>query len=177
MTFTEVEATTLGRGVIVRLDRVTVRAPDGSEHLRDVVRHPGGVGVLPVDGDRVWLMRQFRVAVRRHLLEIPAGKRDSPDEDPLACARRELAEEMGMTAADWTSLGRMESSPGYTEEVIHLFAAGGIVAHERRPDGAEEREAEIVEMSLTDALEAVDAGTITDAKTQLALLRWARRSG
>lgn len=70
----------------------------------------------------------------------------------------------------------MEPSPGYTDEVIHLFAASGIVADARHPQGAEEVEAEVVEMSLDEALAAVDAGDITDAKTQIALLRWSRRN-
>jgi ADP-ribose pyrophosphatase len=176
VSFTVVGASTLGRGVIVRLDRLRLQAPDGSEHLRDVVRHPGGVGVLVVEDGRTWLVRQYRVAIGREVLEIPAGKRDA-DSTPLENAQRELAEELGMTASDWIPLGTMEPSPGYTDEVIHLFAASGIVAANRRPDGAEELESEVVEMSITEAMSAVDDGAITDAKTQLALLRWARRSG
>lgn len=168
---------TLGQGVIVRLDRVDLTTPDGSIHRRDVVRHPGGVAVLAVEEDRTWLVRQYRVAVDRRILEIPAGKRDVPGEDPRIGAERELAEELGLHAREWESLGTMEPSPGYTDEVIHLYAATGIVASARRPDGAEEHEAEIVEMSVEEALQQVDDGRITDAKTQIALLRWARRHG
>jgi ADP-ribose pyrophosphatase len=167
--------TTLGTGIFVRLERVTLRAPDGTTHPRDVLRHPGGVAVLPIHNDTVWLIRQYRVAVGRSLLEIPAGKRDNPGEPPLETARRELDEELGMTAEHWVSLGTMEPSPGYTDEVIHLFAASGIVADARRPQGVEEVEAEIVTMTLGAAMAAVDSGEITDAKTQLALLRWSRR--
>jgi ADP-ribose pyrophosphatase len=173
--FVEESTTTLGQGIFIRLERVELRAPDGSVHPRDVLRHPGGVGVLPIDGGRVWLVRQYRVAVGRELLEIPAGKRDVTGESPEVGARRELAEELGMQAAEWIPLGSMEPSPGYTDEVIHLFAARGIVADTRDPQGVEESEAEIVEMSLDDALSAIDDGRITDAKTQIALLRWARR--
>ena len=176
MTFSETGAHTLGQGVFVRLERVILRGPDGSTHPRDVLRHPGGVAVLPVDKGRVWLVRQYRVAVRRDILEIPAGKRDIADEPPIDTARRELREELGMTAAEWVSLGTLEPSPGYTDEVIHLFAASGIVAASRRPDGIEEIEAAVVTMTLEDAMEAIDAGEITDAKTQIALLRWSRRS-
>lgn len=177
MRFTEEGSTTLGQGIFMRLERVTLRAPDGSTHARDVLRHPGSVAVLPVEGDRVWLVRQYRVAMGRPLLEIPAGKRDVTDEPPVETAVRELGEELGMRASEWMSLGSMEPSPGYTDEVIHLFAASGIVPTTRRPEGVEEAEAEIVEMSIDEALAAVDDGTITDAKTQIALLRWARRTG
>lgn len=176
MTFSEEGVTTLAQGVFVRLDRVSLRAPDGTVHPRDVLRHPGGVAVLPVDAGRVWLVRQYRVAVRRAVLEIPAGKRDVTGEPPLAAARRELQEELGMTATEWVSLGSLEPSPGYTDEVIHLFAASGIVAGASQPQGIEEDEAEIVAMTLAEAMEAIDNGTITDAKTQIALLRWSRRS-
>ena len=176
MRFSEVETTTVGEGVIVRLERIVLRAPDGSLHDRDVVRHPGGVAVLAIADDRTWLVRQYRVAVDRFVLEIPAGKQDREDESPRELAERELAEELGLQATRWESLGVMDPSPGYSDERIHLFAATGIVAVERRPDGVEEDEAEIVDLSLDEALTAVDDGTITDAKTQVALLRWARRN-
>ena len=176
MKFTQEGVSTLGTGFFIRLERVTLRAPDGSLHPRDVLRHPGGVAVLPVDGGRVWMLRQYRVALDRHILEIPAGKRDVSGEPPIETARRELAEELGMVASDWMSLGTMAPSPGYTDEIIHLFAASGIVAGTRKPEGAEEMEAEIVEMSIAEALAGIDDDTITDAKTQVALLRYSRRS-
>ena len=176
MSFTEEEVSTLGEGAFVRLERITLRGPDGSTHPRDVLRHPGGVAVLPVDDGRIWLVRQYRVAIGRSILEIPAGKRDVVDEPPIETARRELREELGMTASEWASLGSMEPSPGYTDEVIHLFAASGIVAEARQPEGIEEVEAAVVTMTLEDAMAAIDAGEITDAKTQIALLRWSRRS-
>ena len=176
MKFTQEGVSTLGTGVFIRLERLSLRAPDGTLHPRDVLRHPGGVAVLPVEGGRVWMLRQYRVALDRHILEIPAGKRDVSGEPPIETARRELAEELGMVATDWTSLGTMAPSPGYTDEIIHLFAASGIVAGTRKPDGAEEMEAEIVEMSIDEALMGIDDDTITDAKTQVALLRWSRRS-
>lgn len=177
MNFVEEGVTTLGEGLFIRLDRIILRAPDGTTHPRDVLRHPGGVGVLPIDGDQLWFLRQYRVAVGRLLLEIPAGKRDVSDEPPIETARRELQEELGMTARDWVSLGTMEPSPGYTDEVIHLFAASGIVADARRPEGVEEVEAEMVSMTIAEALDGIDTGMITDAKTQIALLRWSRRNG
>lgn len=176
MNFVAADVSTLGEGIFVRLERITLRAPDGSLHPRDVLRHPGGVGVLPVEGGLVWLVRQYRIAMGRPVLEIPAGKLDATDEAPLAAAQRELREELGMEASHWESLGSLDPSPGYTDEVIRLFAASGIVADARRPQGAEEVEAEIVEMTVDEALARVDDGTITDAKSQIALLRWSRRN-
>lgn len=176
MNFVAEDVTTLGEGIFVRLERITLRAPDGTLHPRDVLRHPGGVGVLPVDGGRVWLVRQYRIALGRPVLEIPAGKLDATDESPLTAAQRELAEELGMEASHWEALGSLDPSPGYTDEVIHLFVASGIVADARRPQGAEEVEAEIVEMTVDEALARVDDGTITDAKSQIALLLWSRRN-
>lgn len=177
MNFVTDDVTTLGEGIFVRLERITLRAPDGSLHPRDVLRHPGGVGVLPVENGRVWLVRQYRVALGRAVIEIPAGKLDSTDEDPLAAAKRELREELGLEASKWESLGSLDPSPGYTDEVIRLFAASGIVADARRPQGAEEVAAEIVEMTVDEALAGIEDGTITDAKSQIALLRWSRRNG
>lgn len=177
MNFTISDVSVLGEGIFIRLERITLQAPDGSIHPRDVLRHPGGVGVLAIESGRLWLVRQFRVAVGRPSLEIPAGKLDVANEAPIDAARRELGEELGMEASEWLSLGSLDPSPGYTDEVIHLFAASGIVADARRPQGAEEVEAEIVEMTVDEALAAVDDGTITDAKTQIALLRWSRRNG
>ncbi len=164
---------TIGSGVLLRLQSVALEAPDGSRVRRDVVRHPGGVGILPVIGSDVILVRQYRVAVETELLEIPAGKLDRADEKPEDAARRELVEELGYTAEHLTSLGTLLPSPGYTDEVIHLFVATGIVAEtDRRPDGAEERHAESIRLGLEEARSMIGSGVITDAKTQIALLRW-----
>lgn len=145
---------------------------------RDVIRHPGGVAVLPIDGQEVVLVRQYRVAIGDHVLEIPAGKLDGSDEPPPEGARRELEEEIGFAPTTLISLGRMLPSPGYTDEVIHLFAADGILPSDaaskanRRPDGVEEEHSEIVRMTMDEAFDGIESGMLTDAKTQVALLRW-----
>lgn len=175
MTFRPLGTRRLGTGVFLGLDQLHLLAPDGEPVVRDVVRHPGGVGVLALDERRVWLVSQYRVAVGRPILEIPAGRLDRARESPRVAAERELHEELGATSERWTSLGALLPSPGYTDEVIHLFAAEGIVPGERRPEGAEERDAEVVTIPIDEAFALLDAGEIEDAKTQIALMAWARR--
>jgi ADP-ribose pyrophosphatase len=172
VTFREIGRATRARGIIVTLDDVEFVSPDGQSVHRDVVRHPGGVGILPVDGADVLLVRQFRAAAGRTMLEIPAGKRDRADESPSELAVRELGEEVGAEAVELVPLGTLLPSPAYTSEVIHLFAAHGLVMIGRRPDGVEEHHAEIVRLPIEQALSMVDEGVIDDAKTQIALYRW-----
>lgn len=169
MNFRIVGNETRATGAIIEFIDVALEGPDGAVHSRDVIRHPGGVGVLPILGDDVVLVRQYRVALDRPILEIPAGRLE-PDESPKAAGRRELAEELGMEGR-LEPLGALHVSPGYTDEIIHLFAAVDIVASDREPEGAEELEAEVVRLPLTEALEMVGDGRITDAKTQIALMR------
>lgn len=134
---------------------------------REVVRALGASGVLPLtEGGDVVLVRQEREAVGERLLEIPAGLHDAPGESPEETARRELAEEAGYRAASIEPLGRIHTSPGFVDEVCHLFLARGC-----EPDGEPEEEGiEVVVMPLEEAVAAVRSGGITDSKTALALL-------
>lgn len=175
MSFRLVGRRHLATGVFLRLERIHLLAPDGLPVARDVVRHPGGVAILPVGEDRIWFVVQERAPYRREVLEIPAGKIDPSDTTPVEAARRELAEELGAFVDRLETLGVMYPSPGYTDEVIHLYLAEGIVPRERQPDGAEERFAQVASLSIEEALSRVERGEIPDAKTQLALLLWARR--
>ncbi len=169
MNFRIVGTVTRATGAIIEFLDVALQGPDGVVHSRDVIRHPGGVGVVPIIGDQVVLVRQYRVALDRPILEIPAGRLE-PDESPETAGRRELAEELGMSG-ELVSLGALHVSPGYTDEIIHLFAAVDIVASDPEPHGAEELEAEVIRLPLTEALDMVADGRITDAKTQIALMR------
>jgi ADP-ribose pyrophosphatase len=165
----------LASGVLLHFDRRYLLDRHGTAVARDVVRHPGGVAVLPVDEDRVWLISQWRTAVEAQVLEVPAGKLDSSDREIPVAAARELAEEVGATAAEMIFLTSMFPSPGYTDEVIHIFAAQGLSFSDRTPDGAEEHEAEVVSLPLDEALRSIETGDIRDSKTLIALLIWAAR--
>jgi ADP-ribose pyrophosphatase len=109
------------------------------------------------------------------VLEIPAGKIDPTDRHLPTAASRELEEELGITATDVVFLTSMYPSPGYTDEVIHIFAATGLVFGDRLPDGAEERHLSVVSMPLEEALRRIDNGEIRDSKTLVALMMWERR--
>ncbi len=162
-------ATTPYHGLIVEVSVETAELPDGRRARFEVVRHPGGAAVVAVGGDeRVCLLRQYRHVVGDWLWELPAGKLDG-GEPPLAAARRELAEEAGLHAREWESLGTMVSSPGVFTERIHLFLARGLEAVEAR---AEDHELfEVRWMPLRRALEWAVSGEIVDAKTIVGLLR------
>lgn len=160
-------------GKIISLDRDTVEFPDGTQHEFDIARHPGASGVLPFlsdptgDAPQVLLIRQFRYASGGYLYEIPAGRLDG-DESPATCAERELKEETGCTAEHIEPLTTILTTPGFTDEVIHLFMATGLTHGE--PNREADEFVELVVMHLAEALEKIRTGEITDAKTALALL-------
>jgi len=163
----------LHTGRIVSLDLDTVRFPDGTTGTLEMLRHPGASAVIPFLDDpksedpRIVLIRQFRHAAEGELWEIPAGRLD-PGEAPEACARRELREETGYTAGDCRRLVTILTTPGFTDERIHLFIATGL----RSGDHAREADefVEVHEMPWSEVLRLVEQGEITDAKTLVALL-------
>lgn len=163
-----------GRVFDVELDRV--RFPDGSTGELEMIRHPGAAAVLPMyrpgewgggDEAAVVLLRQYRYAAGGELWEVPAGKLD-PGESPESCARRELEEEAGLRARELRRLTTVYTTPGFTDEVIHLFVALGLEPGEMRHE-----ESEFIErhdFKLEQALEMVTSGQINDAKTICTLL-------
>jgi ADP-ribose pyrophosphatase len=155
------------RGRIVRVVRDVLRA--GKRRLiREVIGHPGVAVVLPLlDDGRVVFVRQYRHAVRRTLLELPAGTL-GPRESPRACARRELEEETGWRAGRLRPMARFYGAPGVLSEVMHLFAAERLVRGRARPE-PDERLAPVI-LPLPEALRRVHAGTIRDAKTIIGVL-------
>lgn len=160
----------LYKGKIVNLRRDTAELPDGTSALREVVEHPGGVCVAALDeNDDIYFVRQFRYPYFEELLEIPAGKRNSPDEDPLECGKRELMEETGITAKSYTFLGQLYPTPGYCGEIIWLYAATDLSLGESRPDSDEFLQVE--KLSLKNAVEKIMSGEIKDAKTQATVLK------
>jgi ADP-ribose pyrophosphatase len=163
-------------GRVVNLDIDTVRFPNGTSGELEMIRHPGASAVIPVLGDpaardpEIVLLKQYRYAAEQFLYEIPAGRLE-PNEEPAACAHRELAEETGYSASHVEHLYTMYTTPGFTDERIHIFVAHGLT------DGAHSREADefmtLERTRLSRAIELVRTGEIMDAKTALALLRYA----
>ena len=160
-------------GRIVSLDVDTVRFPDGSAGELEMIRHPGASAVVPFLSDphaedpQVLLIRQYRYAADGYLYEIPAGRLDQ-GEDPRNCAARELKEETGCTAQQIDYLLTMYTTPGFTDEKIHLFMATGLTAGETKHEADEFLE--LRPMLLSRALEMIEAGEIRDGKTALGLL-------
>ena len=150
----------LFEGLVVDLEQMDVRIGAKGWHTYQVVRHPGGVAVLPLhDDDTVTLIRQLRPAVDSVMLELPAG-RLSPGEEPAACGRRELAEETGLIAGSLAPLGFIHPSPGVFDEVIHLFLAAGLVQAEASQEDYED--IECVRVPFTEALAMARDGRISD---------------
>ena len=156
-------------GQLIRLRTDTVLLPNGNRASREIVEHSGGVGVVALTDDgRIMTVRQYRHAMKEVVLEIPAGKLEK-GEEPLLAAKRELAEEVGVTAENWRYLGPLYATPGYCEEVDHLYLATGLTLGESHPDPDEFLERG--SMPLTDAVDAVMRDDIPDAKTQTAILK------
>lgn len=156
------------QGSIGEFGEEQLEMPDGRELKLAILHHPGAAAVLPfIDHDTVALVRQYRHAAGSTLWEIPAGKLD-PGESPEQCAVRELQEETGFRAAHLTRLGRILTTPGFTDEVIHLYRADGLTPGPQALDGDELLEP--VSVSFAEALRMVGSGEITDSKTVCALL-------
>ena len=159
-----------GRITRVRIDRF--RYDDGKEAEREIVEHPGAVGVVAHDGERVYLVKQPREAVSEPaLLELPAGKLDEEGESPLDTAQRELAEEIGKGARTWQHLTSFYTSPGFTDEECHLFMATGL--YDQSAETPEDERIEVVELPLSELDHAIR--DCRDSKTLVGLL-WLRAS-
>lgn len=166
---------TVYRGLVVDVEIERVHLPGGAEAELERVHHPGGAAVVAVDRvQRVCLLWQYRYAAGGWLWELPAGKRDH-DEEPARTARRELAEEAGITADTWDGLGSAISSPGVFTEVVHLFLAHDLhkVAHSPEPHEV----FEVHWVPFAEALEWAAVGRIRDAKSVIGLFRAAVRLG
>ena len=157
-----------GHVINLRVDDVVL--PNGNNATREVVEHPGGVCVAALTDKRELLfVRQFRYPYGEVLLELPAGKLDRNGEDPLEAGKRELREETGATAAQYRSLGKLYPSPGYCAEIIHLYMAQDLTFGDSEPDEDEFLECERI--PLDRAVEMVLNNEITDAKTQVLVLK------
>lgn len=168
-TFSVVARETLLTSYIFAIERCTV-THDGHSFDRDVAIHPGAVAMVAInDLDQVGLIRQYRASVNKVLWEIPAGTIDATDHDPLAAAHRELLEELGVTADQWRKICEVYVSPGWTNQVMHIFEARALHFEGRSPDGPEENAAEVLWLSRDDARALLDAGDVNDATLTIGL--------
>jgi ADP-ribose pyrophosphatase len=157
-------------GVALHVVKDDILLPDGKRSVREISLHNGAAAVIPIlDDGRVLMERQFRYAHGRVMLEIPAGKLNTKDEPPLEAAKRELAEETGAIAEKYTYLGSIAPSPALLDEVIHIYMAEGIRFGESHLDEGEFLEP--VYYTLDQLFDMVMRGEITDAKTQIAILK------
>jgi ADP-ribose pyrophosphatase len=161
-------------GKILTVDVDTVRFPDGSSGELEMVRHKGASAVVPFlsdpegDDPQLLLIKQYRYAAEEFIYEIPAGKLDVEGEDPKGCAERELLEETGCSAVRIEHMTTIYTTPGFTDERIHLFFATGLSHGETRHEKDEFMTME--PMPLSRALELIRDGTIKDAKTMIGIL-------
>jgi 8-oxo-dGTP pyrophosphatase MutT (NUDIX family) len=170
--------TTIHEGHSIRLVEAHFTSPSGATFTRELVRHPGAVSVVALhDDDTVVLERQFRSALGRNLLEIPAGKLDVPGEDPQAAAARELAEEVGLAATTWTRLAVFHNSPGFTDERSITYLAQGLSEVPTDKQGHEEEAMTIERVPLADVPGLIASGDLEDAKSIIGLLLTLRLLG
>ena len=166
-TETEVASETVFAGKLLHVKRDTVRLHDGTSATREYIRHDGAVMIIPeLETGELVMERQYRYALRRHCLELPAGKID-PGEEPLATGRRELLEETGYVAREWTYLATIHPTVAYSTERIVVYLARGLEHRGNRLDDGEHLE--VLTLPLERLLELVRAGEIGDVKTVIGL--------
>ncbi|TQR38132.1 NUDIX hydrolase [Lysinibacillus sphaericus] len=157
-------------GKIVKLQVDDVTLPNGNVAKREIIKHPGAVAVITVtDEGKLVLVEQYRKALERSIIEIPAGKLE-PGEEPIVTARRELEEETGYGAQSFTYLQAFATSPGFADEIIHLFVAKDLYKIENKAELDEDEFVELLEVSLEEAGQMVADERIFDAKTAFAVL-------
>jgi ADP-ribose pyrophosphatase len=172
--FEKVGSETLYEGGFFSVRKEVFRHEDGEDAEREIVVHTGAVGVVVLDGEQLWLVRQPREAIGSpDLLEIPAGKLDEEGEEPLETAKRELAEEIGKQAEHWEPLGAFYTSPGFTNEQVHLFLATGISDADEIPDVHENERIDVEIRPLSDLDALIEEST--DSKTIIGLARLRER--
>jgi 8-oxo-dGTP pyrophosphatase MutT (NUDIX family) len=158
---------TVYEGKIAKVREDEFRYPDGSTAQREIVGHPGAVAMVAYDDLRIYLVRQPREAVgEESLLELPAGKLDVPDESPLDCAKRELAEEIGKGASEWQELKRFYTSPGFAEEEVIVYLATDL--HDASAEAEEEERLEVVAWPLAELDRAIE--DCRDSKSLIGML-------
>lgn len=168
--FAPVHERSIWTGGVISVAEGTFVDPDGNEFTRDIVRHPGAVSVVPLlDDGQVVLVRQYRAACDRELLEIPAGKRDVAGEAPEDTARRELIEEVGRRAGEIDELARFYNSAGFSDEFSYVYLARGLEVVDRDLQGVEERFMAVETVDLASVPALIADHELVDAKTIIGL--------
>ena len=174
MEYTEKKIRTINKycGVIIDVEMDQVQLPDGSLTFREVIRHPGGVAVLPVDAEgNAYCVKQYRYTFAQTILEIPAGKQE-PGESAILTAARELSEETGITARHLIDLGEVYASPGCFSEVLHLYLGTGLEFGASHLDEGEFLD--VVKLPFDQLLDMVLSNEVKDGKTVAAVLKAAK---
>ncbi|NHN28807.1 NUDIX hydrolase [Paenibacillus agricola] len=157
------------QGKIISLQVDTVRLPNGNIATREIVKHPGAVAVLAIVDDRMLVVEQYRKPLERNQIEIPAGKLDA-GEDPLDAAKRELEEETGYSCDTLKLISSFYTSPGFADEIIHLYVAEQLIKGEAHLD--EDEFLDVESITLDQAQQYMREGRISDAKTITAVYAW-----
>lgn len=173
--FKVIRAEKIYSGRVVGLSRETIAFPDGKEAIREIVQHPGAAAMVPmISPTEVIMIKQFRYSAKKMLWEIPAGTLE-PGESALACAKRELVEEIGYRAGKMTPLGGFYTSPGFCNEFLHLFLASDLELATSNLD--KDERLEVHRMPMKEAIHKIETGDIIDAKTIVGLLRVSHMTG
>lgn len=167
----------VAKSAFLHAERLHMISPTEAVMERSVVRHPGAVAVVAVDGDDVVMIRQYRAATDAMILEIPAGKLDEPGEDLESAARRELEEEVGLAGGSFVLIASFWATPGYSDERLWIYLASDLTAVEARPHGAEEEVAEIVRLPIAALGDMLANDEFDDAKTIVGLAALVARRG
>jgi len=171
LAFRKLGERSIWQGAVISVAAGTFLGPAGERFEREVVHHPGAVVVVPLlDNNRVLLVCQYRAAVDAELLEVPAGKRDIPEEPPEVTASRELAEEVGKAAGSFELLARFHNSPGFSDEMSWCYLARHLSDVPGDLQGLEEQHLRLEEVALADVPRLIATGEIIDAKTIIGLL-------
>lgn len=165
----QVETKTVYEGIVVNVRRDIVKLQNGNNSNREVVEHPGGVGIIPVTADnKVIMVRQYRYCHEEEMIEIPAGKLEY-GEDPFECAKRELSEETGCTAGKYVDLGKIYPSPGFCRETLYLYLALDLERGEMHLD--ENELLSIEEIDIDELIDMIMKSELCDAKSVIGILK------
>jgi len=167
-----ISSTLLQKGKSFSFYHDRVKLPNGKESERNIVKHPGAVSIIAVQDDEIVLIKQYRYATGKYLLEIPAGTLEK-NEDPYQCAVRELQEETGFAASSWNRLFQCYMVPGYSDEILYFYLAEGLTYIGNRPD--EDEDISIQRYGFEEVLSMIESNEIEDAKTIIGVLSYLTR--